>query len=219
MVRVRKKGETVSEELLSIVRPVRPISPAEIHRMLNWVTEQIAVSGDLPSGNEAKRAQLELWVQEGITDVIDVREERDDSRFIRENSDITPHWLGVDDCGNRRDDSWFENLVQIAREILADPNRRLLVHCHMGVNRGPSAAYAILLAIGWDHLNALRAIRNARPIAGIIYAPDAAEWFYRCELQNSERALEAREEVEQWLIRNQLDLYWVIASIGRRTAV
>jgi hypothetical protein len=89
----------------------------------------------------------------------------------------------------------------------------------MGVHRGPSAAYAILLDQGWHHLDALRAIREARPIAGIIYAPDAAEWFTNREVGSLSAALERRREVEDWLDRNPLDLGWVIGSIGNRLAV
>jgi len=209
----------MKQRLLSIQHDRRPASPASLHREIHWVDDSIAISGDLPSHGVRKFEQLDRWIEEGITDVIDVREERNDSEFIREYSDINPIWLGVDDCGRRRDPEWFENLVKVARDILADPSRSVLVHCHMGVNRGPSAAYAILLDQGWHHLDALRAIREARPIAGIIYAPDAAEWFMNREVGSLSAALERRREVEDWLDRNPLDLGWVIGSIGNRLAV
>jgi hypothetical protein len=209
----------MKQRLLSIQHDRRPASPASLHREIHWVDDSIAISGDLPSHGVRKFEQLDRWIEEGITDVIDVREERDDSEFIREYSDINPIWLGVDDCGRRRDPEWFENLVKVAGDILADPSRSVLVHCHMGVNRGPSAAYAILLDQGWHHLDALRAIREARPIAGIIYAPDAAEWFTNREVGSLSAALERRREVEDWLDRNPLDLGWVIGSIGNRLAV
>ena len=223
-VKVRKpsdsilKGRALSEEFLSCEYPQRPIDPASIHREICVVTNQLVISGDLPSNYGAKFDQLDKWVDAGITDVIDVREERDDSEFIRSNSDITPYWLGVDDCGSRRDPAWFMNLTAITESILADSQRKLLIHCHMGVNRGPSAAFAALIHHGWHHLDALRAIRRARPITGIIYAPDAAEWHGLHSTGCPTTALEWREDVEAWLDRHPLDLRWVISSIGRRTA-
>lgn len=208
----------MSEKLHSCEYPHRPSNPASIHRELCDVTSQLVISGDLPSNYGAKFNQLEKWIEAGITDVIDVREECDDSNFIRSNSKISPYWLGVDDHGSRRDPAWFANLTSITETILADPQRKVLIHCHMGVNRGPSAAFVALIHHGWHHLDALRAIRSARPIAGIIYAPDAAEWHGHNSTGSPITALEWREDVEAWLDRHPLDLRWVISSIGSRTA-
>jgi protein-tyrosine phosphatase len=112
-------------------------------------------------------------------------------------------------------------MCERARIILNDTTRRrrILVHCHMGVNRGPSALFAIMLATGWESLNALRAIRDARPIAGIIYAPDAINWWAREQSHDSGVVAEMVNEVEAWLDRNPLDLYYVIRSIGNRRAI
>jgi predicted protein tyrosine phosphatase len=176
------------------------------------------VSGDLPSRRETALAQLAAWEDAGITDVIDVREERDDTVFIHANSDIQSHWFGVDDMGGVRDDAWFDDLVDTATEVLAAPDRRVLVHCHMGVNRGPSAAYSILLEQGWDDLDGLRAIRTARPVAAIIYAPDAVAWHSRRLGLGRAETRERVGEVKAWLRRNPLDLGWIISAIGNRTA-
>ena len=54
----------------------------------------------------------------------------------------------------------------------------MLAHCHMGINRGPSMGFAILLALGWDAEEALDAIHAARPIAFIAYAEDALRWHH-----------------------------------------
>ena len=90
----------------------------------------------------------------------------------------------------------------------------------MGVNRGPSALFAIMLATGWEALEALRAIRDVRPIAGIIYATDAVSWWARKELMHDEdTTAEKVQEVRAWLDRNPLDLAYVIRSIGNRLAV
>jgi dual specificity phosphatase 3 len=209
----------MSHQLLSIERPVRPDSPYRMWRQLCWLTDQIVISGDLSSSSSKALEQLRTWEDAGITDVFDMRGECDDTHFIEQNSSITSHWFGVDDNGTARSDDWFVAFVETALEVLSDPNRKILVHCHMGVNRGPSAAYAILLALGWDHLDALRAIRTARPIAGIIYAVDAVNWWMRDNGSSPAEVEEASADVEAWLERNPLDLHYVIGCIGNRIAV
>ena len=212
----------MSTQSSSLKRPVRPESPHLMWRQICWVSRSLAVSGDLSYNREAARIQLSEWEAAGITDVFDMRGEADDTQFIHENSSITSHWFGVDDNGGKRDDAWFESVRDMAYEVLNDfsRNRKILVHCHMGVNRGPSALFAIMLATGWESLEALRAIRDVRPIAGIIYAPDAISWWARVELQHDEDDVaEKVQEVRAWLDRNPLDLGYVIRSIGNRLAV
>ena len=156
----------MSTQSSSLKRPVRPESPHLMWRQICQVSDSLAVSGDLPSNRVQALEQLRLWEAAGITDVFDMREEANDTEFIRKNSTINGHWFGVDDDGGKRDDAWFQILCDAARVILNDTTRprRILVHCHMGVNRGPSALFAIMLATGWGSLDALRAIRDARPI-------------------------------------------------------
>ena len=212
----------MSTQSSSLKRPVRPESPHLMWRQICWVSRSLAVSGDLSYNREAARIQLSEWEAAGITDVFDMRGEADDTQFIHDNSSITSHWFGVDDNGGKRDDAWFESVRDMAYEVLNDfsRERKILVHCHMGVNRGPSALFAIMLATGWESLEALRAIRDVRPIAGIIYAPDAISWWARVELQHDEDDVaEKVQEVRAWLDRNPLDLGYVIRSIGNRLAV
>ena len=212
----------MSTQSSSLKRPVRPESPHLMWRQICWVSRSLAVSGDLSYNREAARIQLSEWEAAGITDVFDMRGEADDTQFIHENSSITSHWFGVDDNGGKRDDAWFESVRDMAYEVLNDfsRDRKILVHCHMGVNRGPSALFAIMLATGWESLEALRAIRDVRPIAGIIYAPDAISWWARVELQHDEDDVaEKVQEVRAWLDRNPLDLGYVIRSICNRLAV
>jgi len=208
----------MSHSLLSEPRPTRPAAPATWWRQICWVTPRIAASGDLPDGHANAVIHLNRWISAGITHVIDLREERNDSTFVEANSNIKYHWFGVDDNGTRRKDPWFDDLTETAKQILSDPNAKIIVHCHMGVNRGPSALFAILLALGWDDLDALRAIRNARPIAAVIYAPDATRW-HAVRTGATETEVEERvSEVDAWLDRNYLDLHYVIESIGNRLA-
>ena len=208
----------MSTSSFSIERPLRPANPETLWREICWVTDQLAVSGDLSSRKEHALAQLRAWEEAGITDVFDMRGEADDSEFIHSNSSITSHWFGVDDNGGTRSDAWFDALTAQALEVLTDPTRRALVHCHMGVNRGPSALYAILLHQGWDHVDALRHIRDARPIAGIIYATDAASWKARRDGLDSETVQSRVDDVQSWFGRNPLDIAYVIRRIGSQFA-
>lgn len=208
----------MNTSLSSITRPPRPAAPHEMWRELCWVSEQLAVSGDLSMRPDEAREQLARWEEAGITDVFDMRGECDDTDFIHAESNIRSHWYGVDDNGGKRSDAWFISLTEKCAEVLADPERKVLVHCHMGVNRGPSALYAVMLVLGWNHLDALRAIRNARPIAGIIYAADAARWHATQQGMSADEVVAIGDDVDQWLDRNYLDLAYVIRSIGNRLA-
>ena len=208
----------MSHSLLSEPRPTRPDSPATWWRQICWVTPRIAASGDLPDDHANAVIHLNRWISAGITHVIDLRIERNDSTFIEANSNIKYHRFGVDDNGTRRKDLWFDDLTKTATQILSDPTAKIIVHCHMGVNRGPSALFAILLALGWDDLDALRAIRNARPIAAVLYAPDATRWHAVRTGATVSEVEDRVSEVEAWLDRNYLDLPYVIRSIGNRLA-
>lgn len=197
---------------------VRPADPSSWWRTVCWVTPSIAVSGDLPWNRTEAQSHLRYWESEGITDVLDMRGEADDTEFIQQNSFIVSHWFGVDDNGTRRSDAWFNALTKKAREILGDPSRKVLVHCHMGCNRGPSAAYAVMIDQGHGHLDALKLIRQSRPIASVMYAPDAVAWQQRSLGQPNEIVVQRRNEVVKWLDDNYLDIAWVIHNIGNRLA-
>lgn len=208
---------TVSDYARSIDLERRPVDPVAWWRTICHVTPQLAMSGGLSHDDDEAIIQLREWEEAGITDYIAVHEECDDAEFIGKNSTIRFHYLGVDDCGGKRDPRWFDQLVTIALTVLADPDRCLMVTCWMGCNRGPSATFAILLALGWRPLPALRAIRSVRPIAGTIYAADAAEWWVTRAGGDDVEVRRVRDEVDRWFDRHPLDLHYVIGKIGSRT--
>jgi len=201
----------------SITLEARPSDPVAWWRTICEVTPRIAMSGGLSHNDREAIVQLREWEAAGITDYIAVHEECDDGEFIAEKSTIRFHYLGVDDCGGRRDPRWFDRVTRTALEVLTDPDRKLMVTCWMGCNRGPSATFAILLSMGWSPLPALRAIRDVRPIAGTIYAADAVEWWVERNGGDRDSARRARREVNQWFDRHPLDLHYVIGRIGSRT--
>ena len=75
-------------------------------------------------------------------------------------------------------DSWFDATTSFALDRI-NAGSTVLAHCHMGINRGPSTAYAILLTLGWDPVDAVDHIRAVRPIAAVFYAEDAVRWASR----------------------------------------
>src|SRR5450631_1673904 len=149
---------------------------------ISYITGRVWTGGDLPSdlGDEAMLADLDEIQKAGITDILDNRIEWSDEEFVRTHApDLGFLWNGADDVGQLMPDSWFSAGVVFALEALEDPDAQVLAHCHMGINRGPSMAFAILLALGLEPVAALTVIRQARPIAAIAYDGDALDWWHR----------------------------------------
>ena len=202
--------------LLSLDLPQRPLDPKFWWHAICFVTPTLAMSGGISPNHEIAREQLARWEEAGITDYMPVHIEFNEQQFIEANSKIRVHHIGVDDDLGRRDPRWFDAIAAKAAEIESDPENVLMVTCWVGCNRGPSATYAILRSRGWDSLPALRAIRQSRPIAATIYAPDAAAWWVARNGGNYEDMQHAVDEVKQWFGRNPLDAYWVIGAINGR---
>jgi len=144
------------------------------------LTDQIIISGDLSEDPAVATEQVNHWERVGITHVLDTRSEWSDEEVVADLSPgIVYGSIPTDDHGGPQPDGWFDAGVTFAEEALIEPDAVVLVHCHMGINRGPSMAYRILLELGWDPIEALDAIRKARPIADIAYAGDALDHFHR----------------------------------------
>lgn len=179
-----------------------------------FVTPFLAVGGDLDmySGELAKRQAVDLSTK-GISHILDVRQECSDELVWDQVPGMTYRWNGIDDAGQRVPVEWFEGIVTWALKALEDPDARLLTHCHMGINRGPSAGYAVLLGLGWDPLTALDAIRVVRPIAYIAYAEDALRWHHwKTDAGAGERHHDLAA-VQQWRQENHLDVAHVIRTV------
>ena len=154
-----------------------------------------------------------------MSHVVDVREECDDAGFVLGlDASISYLWHGVDDAGQRIPYSWFDTGVRFVLNALEDPHAVVLTHCHMGINRGPSLGYAVLLAQGWDPVEAITAIRTARPIAHVAYAEDALAGHHRGNDVASAEGRPDRERLAAWRRANPLDVVRIIADQRRNGA-
>jgi len=185
---------------------------------LHFVTPQLAIGGDLSSHDPGlSRLQLIEICELGITHVVDTRLEWSDEQALAESA---PHvrYLhhGMDDAGQRVPHAWFEEAVAwVEAAYEQDPEAVVLTHCHMGINRGPSLGFAVLLAQGWDPVEAISAIRAARPQANVWYAADALDWYQARTGVDAETAQQQRDALAAWRDANQLDVIRLVREHER----
>lgn len=177
----------------------------------DFVTSQLLVGGDLDTRDLGlAERQLRELVDVGVTHLLDARIEWSDQEWV---ADLVPAMSylqhGMDDAGQRVPGRWFDLAVDWAQDGI-DQGGTVLTHCHMGINRGPSLGFAVLLAQGWDPVAALDAIRGARPIAWVAYAEDALRWHHERRGSSFAQAESDRERLARWRVQNQLDLEAVI---------
>lgn len=180
----------------------------------DFATRRIAVGGDLSPNFILARQQLEELSEAGITHIIDVRAEWSDQLLVHRWAPEI-HYLHhpVADDGAIIPPAWFDTAVEWVGRALADPNARVLVHCHMGVNRSPSLVLALLLDAGMPLRAALDAIRTARPVAAIDYASSVLAWWSaRCGHDAGTRR-NLRRVLQRWRTSRHLDVEAVIRAI------
>lgn len=193
-----------------------PLQPAQWHRRFCAITPWLALSGDLDTtvASNAER-QLTEWIDNGVTHILDLRGEWNDDEFVAERApEINYRWLGTHDSGGDQSDQWFDDGLEVYLTVISTGGRAM-VHCHMGINRGPSMGYRWLLEAGADPVEALDLIRDARPIAGIIYADSALGHFHRTHGVDRATALAQRAAVRGWFGNDTIDLGWVISRVRR----
>lgn len=142
---------------------------------LDWITDRLATGGDLDWREDVALTQIEDMVAQGVTHVIDMRQEHSDEKLLLE---VAPnikylHIPSDDKWGYRLPAENFDKGVDFYRQAKLEPGSKVLAHCHMGINRGPSMAMALLLDDGMDPVEAFNLIKAKRGIAGIAYATDA----------------------------------------------
>lgn len=175
------------------------------------VAERLWIGGDLAIQDPGyAHLQLNELDKHGITDIMDLRLEWNDHDWVTaEKPHLNYFWHGEDDIGQLMPDEWFDSGTDYALRRLAE-GATILSHCHMGINRGPSMGYAIMLTLGWDPIEALDRIRTARPIAYVGYAEDALDWWLRKKNATDDARKQGQEKLQEWRWREHLDLETVI---------
>ena len=125
---------------------------------MTWVTDQIAVGGGI--WNEANMIEV---VREGVTHIIDMQIEFDDTR-LAEPYGLRVLWNPTDDDFRPKSPELLERGVDFALEALKDPQSKLLIHCAAGVHRAPMMTLAVLRAQGWSLVDAVREIEDKRDV-------------------------------------------------------
>lgn len=178
----------------------------------SFITPLLLVGGDLDPDDNHAEAQLKELVCLGVRHIVDTRQEWSDEAFVRAfHPSVRYHHLGIDDAGQAIPDSWFDTAVRQVLGALAAGDR-VLIHCHMGVNRSTSLMLAVLLSSGWDLIEAMDQIRRQRPIAVMAYADDVLGWHHRRTGASSQRRREDRSRVQQWRQQHPLDVVRVIRT-------
>jgi protein-tyrosine phosphatase len=174
----------------------------------HFVTPQLLIGGDLDYRSRELAAEQVMELHEaGVTHIIDVRVEWTDQDWVVELLPGLEYFHhGIDDAGQVVPSEWFDEGVRYALDAM-ERGGVVLSHCHMGINRGPSLGFAVLLGLGWDTVEALDAIRRARPIAFIAYAEDALRWHHRHDRVALERDL---HRLQRWREAHDLDVESVI---------
>lgn len=163
-------GSLRASNLMAWLRNLLGLLGSETRTMADFtfVTSRIATGAAL---NDA--SDVDAIVAAGITAVIDLRDDFDDGRLLAAHPAIIYCWNPTPDDGQPKPPEWFDKSLTFALPILARPHTKVLAHCSAGINRGPSTAYAVMVALSFPPAVAERMIRNARPIVGLAYAVDA----------------------------------------------
>lgn len=179
------------------------------------ITNDIILSGDLSHKFVEAKQQLAEWRDEGVTHIIDCREEWNDKQIVDEHGHgIEYIWLGTHDRGGSQHGSWYEAGWKHYQRIMEDnPQAKVMVHCHMGVNRAPSMVFYLMIREGYEPTEALSLIRTNRPIAACYYAQSAWITFAEEADISDEELADGINEIDKFFVDNQINLRETIHQI------
>lgn len=134
---------------------------------MSWITDRIAVGGGIWVSEK-----MEELVAEGITHIIDMQIEFDDTP-LAEPFGVQVCWNPVDDDFQPKPAHVFQRGVEFANGALSEPEAKLFIHCAAGVHRAPMMALAVLRAMGHSLNEAKKMIESKR------YVVDFADVYVR----------------------------------------
>jgi protein-tyrosine phosphatase len=126
---------------------------------LTWVTDRIAVGGGI--WNDGNMIEI---VREGVTHVIDMQIEFDDTR-LAEPYGVRVLWNPTGDDFRPKPSMLLRRGVEFALDALEDQDAKVFIHCAAGVHRAPMMALAVLRAQGWSLEDAVEVIEEKRDVA------------------------------------------------------
>jgi len=147
---------------------------------ITWLTDRIAVGGGIWSAeNMAKVAK------EGITHIIDMQIEFDDTALAKEHG-IEVLWNPTEDDFELKPSGLLRRGVEFATRALDENGSKVFIHCAAGVHRGPMMALAVLGSMGWDLEDARDLIEGRRPAADLapVYVESVEKFLGRDGNQN-----------------------------------
>ena len=128
---------------------------------ISWLSDRVAVGGGI--WNESNMIEV---VRAGITHIIDMQIEFDDSR-LAEPFGVAVLWNPTDDDFEPKPPQLFQRGVEFALDALEDPEAKVFIHCAAGVHRAPMMALAVLRALGFSAEDAAALIQARRSVADL----------------------------------------------------
>ncbi len=128
--------------------------------MPNWITDQLAIGGAAITPD----SWHELVDSQKITAIVNLRSEYQD--VFTSPHPVAYLWLPVEDFTDPPPEQLLLGVQFI--DTLVKANRRVLIHCKMGLGRSPTLAAAYLV---WTGLSAEEAIHKVLSQASYITQP------------------------------------------------
>lgn len=122
----------------------------------HWITDRLALGGAIWTPRNMRQL-----AERGITHVVDMQEEFDDT-IIAGGTGISVLWNPCDDDFEEKPRGLFERGVDFAARAYQDPGSRIYFHCAAGVHRAPMMLLAFLGAQGMELDEAVELIRSRR---------------------------------------------------------
>lgn len=204
-----------------------------MHTFYDDVNDWLSVGGDLDLARDVTGQDFPTTIAQlqahGVTHVLDLRSEWSDK----------PEWITaglpdenyghipiVDQWGHIPNEDWFDAVEGFVEKFWLNSNEgdRLYVHCHMGINRSPSAAMLALLTVDplLSPMDAFMQVRAVRPVAGMVYA-EAVGIRHLLNVEGVTAADLATGELPVSVVAfsAEMDAYWtpaLRAAVGRGIA-
>ena len=184
---------------------------------VDFVLPRLATGGDLHEDNAIARDQLADLIDQYVDFIVDTLLEFTDEEYVAHmDPEMKYLHLPVDDDGGEMPRSWYETGTRWVIDALnSSKDGKVFIHCHMGINRGPSLTFATMLVLGYDPVEAIDMIREARPIANVGYAEDALNWFHISQDIAFEERKANQRALKAWRKANPHETSRIIRTIRR----